>query len=73
MRDVFFHGFYGFIAVVLPAPDNTLESVQQFFNSQANTEQYAITGPIFQTFWLIIMMEIPNRLAASRHLFPPSN
>jgi hypothetical protein len=33
-------------------PTTSLESVQQFFNSQANTEQYAIIGPIFQAFWL---------------------
>jgi hypothetical protein len=52
MRDVFFHGFYGFLLSFSLRPTTSLESTQQFCFSQANTEQYAITGPIFQTFWL---------------------
>jgi hypothetical protein len=40
-------------AVVLLAPDNTLESVQQFLvNFLADIKQYAIIGPIFQTIRL---------------------
>jgi hypothetical protein len=49
---MFVHKVFLFFAVILPAPDSTLDSAQQlvFFHTQANSEQYAATGIIFQTF-----------------------
>jgi hypothetical protein len=49
---MFFHGFYGLLLSFSLRPTTPLESVQQFFYFQADTEQYAITGPIFQAFCL---------------------
>ena len=63
-------GHYGFLLSFSLRPTTPLESAQQFNLLQANTEQYALTGPIFQTFWLINYDGERNRLAAARHLFP---